>query len=82
MKGKNNKNKSKQRKRYLNNNVKTLIQLVQTYSENNQITISKLKELATVEEIEGKKFYIHLNRAVYLGYLKKGEESIASIKEL
>jgi Fanconi anemia group M protein len=82
MKGKTSKKENKKRKQYINNNVKTLIRLVETYSENNRIGIEKLQELAEFEEIEGKKFYIHLNRACYLGYLKKGNDFIILLKEL
>jgi Fanconi anemia group M protein len=63
--------KKKSRKQYLNNNVKTIIKLADTYSENDEIAFDKLKELAEFEEIEGRKFYIHLNRACYLKYIKR-----------
>jgi Fanconi anemia group M protein len=82
MKGKTQKKEYKKRKQYINNNVKTLIRLVETYNENDRIAIEKLQELAEFEEIEGKKFYIHLNRACYLGYLKRGNDFITLLKEL
>lgn len=82
MKGKKMEKQSKKRKQYINNNVKTLIRLVETYSENDKIKIEKLKELAEFEEIEGKKFYIHLNQACYLKYLKRKGEEIILLKEL
>lgn len=82
MKGKNRKNNKNKRKQYINNNVKTIIRLAETYGKNNKIKIDKLKELAEFEEIEGRKFYIHLNRACYLEYLKRGEKYVELIKEL
>lgn len=70
MKG-NNKKKDKKPKRYLNNNVKTLIDLADLYCEDGGIMLSKFKELAEEEDIIDRKFYIHLNQCCYLGYLKR-----------
>ncbi|MFX0075831.1 MAG: helicase-related protein [Candidatus Hermodarchaeota archaeon] len=64
------------RKIYLNNNVKTLIKIAETYSENGTIPLSKFKELAKEEEIIERKFYTHFNQACRLGYLKKVSDNV------
>jgi hypothetical protein len=71
---------SKQKKRYLNKNVKTLINIAK-YSENGKMEFSKFKLLASVEDITDKKFYIHFNQACNLGYLKKEKNSVCLIKD-
>ncbi|MBD3339862.1 MAG: DEAD/DEAH box helicase [Candidatus Lokiarchaeota archaeon] len=73
--------KLKKRKQYLNNNVKTIIQIASTYAEDGVITLKKLKRLAKNEEICDKKFWIHFNRACFLGYLKNKQETVRLIKD-
>lgn len=71
------------RKPYLNKNLKTLINLTETYSNEGSIDLMSLKEVAEKEDINEKKFFIHLNQACYLGYLERGPNDLISIiKEL
>jgi len=57
-------------KTYLNKNVKSLINIVKTYSIDGALDYKKFQELAQDEDIDDKKFYVHLNHACFLGYLK------------
>lgn len=68
--------KMTERKMYLNKNVKTLIKIAETYSENGKIPLSEFKEFAEEEEIIEKKYYIHFNQACRLGYLKKVADEV------
>ena len=61
----------KQRKIYLNKNVKTLINIVKTYGKDDLLDFKELQKLAIEEEIADRKFYIHLNQACFQGYLRK-----------
>ncbi len=70
MKGKKN-SSPKQPKRYLNRNVKALINIANTYGNNEIIDFSEFQKLAEEEDILDRKFRIHLNQACYLGYLKR-----------
>ena len=70
----------KQYKRYLNKNVKTLINIAK-YNENGITEFSEFQALARVEVIEDKKFYIHFNQACNLGYLKKEKNYVRLIKD-
>ncbi len=73
---------NKQKKKYyLNRNAQTLIQLVDTYREGDKIRLERLKELAQIEEITDKKFWILLNHACYRNYLKKKGKYIYFLKE-
>lgn len=79
LKGKKNKNENKkmtERKMYLNKNVKTLIKIAETYSEDGKMPLSEFKELAQEEEIIEKKYYIHFNQACRLGYLKRVADEV------
>ncbi|MGV9172679.1 MAG: helicase-related protein, partial [Promethearchaeia archaeon] len=76
---KNSKKKKKKRKRYLNHNVKTLIDLVK-YSEEKVLNLEKFKKFASAEDICDRKFYIHFNRACYLEYLKKEDGKVVFLK--
>lgn len=58
-------------KTYLNKNVKSLINIVKTYSIDGALDYKNFQELAREEDIIDKKFYIHFNQACFLGYLKK-----------
>ncbi|MBY9007426.1 MAG: DEAD/DEAH box helicase [Candidatus Lokiarchaeota archaeon] len=80
LKNKNQNFSKKKKKIYLNNNLKTIVRLVETYSENGKIGLSKLIELAEFEEIIDRKFYAHFNQACNLGYLKKNQKSVQLIK--
>lgn len=82
LKGKKKDMTENKRKRYINNNVKTLINIARLYSENGTLELSKFKELASEEDIIEKKFYAHYNQACYLGYLKKAGNQVQFIKEL
>ncbi|MHA1930887.1 MAG: DEAD/DEAH box helicase [Promethearchaeota archaeon] len=75
------KQSQKSRKRYLNKNVKALIQLVKTYGENGMLTLKKFQDLAKEEEIVDKRFYTHFNQACFQGYLKKHEEYVQFIMD-
>lgn len=79
LKGLNRATSSTKKKRYLNRNLKTLINLVKIYNNDGKIELSSLKELAREEEIDEKKFYTHFNRACYLGYLKKDMNEVEFI---
>ena len=71
----------KSRKRYLNKNVKALIQLVKTFGENGKLDFKELKDLAREEEIVDLKFYTHFNQACFQGYLKKHEDYVQFIMD-
>jgi Fanconi anemia group M protein len=71
----------KEHKAYLNKNVKCLINLVKTYSENGKIAFKEFEELARNEDIENKKFNIHFNQACYLGYLKKQNDFVQFVMD-
>jgi len=82
MKQKGKKNMSqKQRKMYLNRNVKILINIVKTYSQDDLLDFGELKLLATEEEIVDRKFYIHFNQACHQGYLRKQGSSVQFIMD-
>lgn len=80
LKSKKNKQPNKH-KTYLNKNVKSLINIVKTYSINGALDYKKFQELAQDEDIDDKKFYIHLNHACWLGYLKKIDNQIQFIMD-
>ncbi|MFX1237581.1 MAG: DEAD/DEAH box helicase [Promethearchaeota archaeon] len=67
-------------KKYINNNVKTLINLVNTYSRNGRIGLSELEDLAEEECIVERKFYAYLNQACYMGFLRKEGKNVHFIK--
>jgi Fanconi anemia group M protein len=71
----------KQRKTYLNKNLKTIINLVKTYSQNDLLDYAELKQLAANEEIVNRKFYIHFNQACHQGYLRRQENDVQYIKD-
>ncbi|MFX1395075.1 MAG: helicase-related protein, partial [Promethearchaeota archaeon] len=71
---------SKKKKCYLNKNIKTLINIAKL-SENGKMKYSEFQVLAREEEIFDSKFYIHLNQACNLGYLKKHANHIQFIKD-
>ncbi len=68
--------KMTEKKIYLNHNVKTLIRIAETYSENGKMPLSEFKELAQEEEIIEKKYYAHFNQACRLGYLKRVADEV------
>jgi len=82
LKGKKKEMTENKRKRYINNNVKTLINIARIYSKNGKLELSEFKELASEEDIIEKKFYAHYNQACYLGYLKKAGNYVQFVKEL
>ncbi|MHA1284239.1 MAG: DEAD/DEAH box helicase [Promethearchaeota archaeon] len=63
--------KDKRPKRYLNRNLKTIVNLVKIYGENGKINFNKLYSLAQEEDIAEKKFYSHFYQACNLGFIKK-----------
>jgi len=79
IKGKKNIN-LKEKKYYLNKNIKTLINIAKL-SENGKMKYSEFQDLAREEELFDRKFYIHLNQACNLGYLKKQANYIQFIKD-
>ncbi|MFX1374493.1 MAG: DEAD/DEAH box helicase [Promethearchaeota archaeon] len=80
LKGKKNTPQHKKTK-YLNKNVKTIINMVRTYGENGKLGFKKLQDLANEEEITDKKFYAHFNQACYQGYLKKQDNIVYYIMD-
>ena len=82
MKKQNFNNKKREKRVYLNKNLKTIIKLVGTYNIDGKIELEKLKKLAEFEEIVDKKFYIHFNQACNLGYLRKNNNHVELIKSL
>ena len=68
-------------KRYLNNNVKTLINIAKTYCEDGRLSLLEFKEYANQEDIAEKKFYVHFNHACNLGYLQKHAEYVLFVKD-
>ena len=71
---------SRERKPYLNRNLKTLINIAKL-SENGKMKFSEFQDLAREEDIQDKKFHTHLNQACHLGYLKKLPKYIEFIKD-
>jgi len=80
IKGKKMNNQNK-RKRYLNRNVKSLINIVKFYGEKGTLDFKEFQSLAEEEEIIDRKFYIHFNQACNLGYLKKTEDLVHFIND-
>ncbi|UCC19667.1 MAG: DEAD/DEAH box helicase [Promethearchaeota archaeon] len=75
LKSKKIKQKNKQ-KIYLNQHVKTLINIIKTYGINGSLDYSKFQKLACDENIIDRKFSIHFNQACFLGYLKKLDNQV------
>ncbi|MFX1552163.1 MAG: hypothetical protein ACFFB9_17575, partial [Promethearchaeota archaeon] len=73
--------KSNKQKIYLNQNVKSLINIVKTYSMNGILDYEKFRDLARNEEIVDQKFQIHFNQACFLGYLKKLDKQVHFIMD-
>ncbi|TFF87877.1 MAG: DEAD/DEAH box helicase [Promethearchaeota archaeon] len=71
---------NKKKKRYINNNVKTLVNLAKFYEDDNGIDLSEFQKYASQEDIIEKKFWVHFNRACYLGFLKKEKDRVYLIK--
>ncbi len=70
------------KKQYLNKNLKTLVNIVETYSERGILDYSVLQQRAEEEEIIDKKFFIHFNQACNLGYIKKLGSKVHFIKSI
>ena len=68
-------------KRYLNKNLKTLVRLVEGYSENGKIEFVRLQELAEEEDIIERKFFTHFYQACNLGFIKKQNDIVFFIKD-
>jgi Fanconi anemia group M protein len=81
LKGINQENKSTEKKRYLNRNLKTLVNLAKAYNINGKIGFSSLKKLAQEEDIIDERFYTHFNRACFLGYLKKNDKEVEYLSD-
>lgn len=81
LKGVNQNTSSIKKKRYLNRNLKTLVNLAKTYNVSGKIALSYLKELAQEEDIIDEKFYTHFNRACYLGYLKRNAGEVVFLSD-
>jgi len=81
LKGLNQGIKSAEKKKYLNRNLKTLVNLAKLYNINGKIKLSSLMELAREEEIYDDKFHTHFNRACYLGYLKRDANEVKFISD-
>jgi Fanconi anemia group M protein len=71
----------KRKKPYLNRNLKALVNIVKTYSENNKIEFSRFQDLAQEEEITERKFYTHFYQACNLGFLKKQADQVYFIQD-
>jgi len=67
---------SKEQKKYINKNVKTLVNIAKTYCKDGILNFSKFRSLAEEEDIIERKFYTHFNRACYLGFLKKQKDNV------
>jgi len=63
-------------KKYLNKNVKSLINIVKLYGKNGKLEFDKFQDLASEEEINDNKFHLHFNQACFLGYLEKYENYV------
>ncbi len=74
MKGKK-QQQNKKPKRYLNRNLKTLINLAKLYCEEGKVSLSEFQTLAEEEDITDRKFYVHFNQACHLGYIKKDKKN-------
>jgi Fanconi anemia group M protein len=73
--------KGNKQKIYLNQNVKSLINIAKTYSLNGVLDYEKFRDLARNEEIVDQKFQIHFNQACFLGYLKKLDKQVHFIMD-
>ncbi|MFX0041051.1 MAG: DEAD/DEAH box helicase [Candidatus Heimdallarchaeota archaeon] len=73
--------KCNKQKIYLNQNVKSLINIAKTYSLNGVLDYEKFRDLARNEEIVDQKFQIHFNQACFLGYLKKLDKQVHFIMD-
>ena len=71
----------KKRKRYLNKNVKALINIVKFYSEDGRLDFKAFQNHASEEEISERKFYTHFNQACYLGFLEQIKDEIYLVKD-
>ena len=72
--------RKKKPQRYLNKNVKTLINIAKNYNTDGKIEFSKFQALANQEDITDKKFNIHFNHACYLGFLKRDGNHVCIVK--
>lgn len=66
----------KEKKVYLNKNVKALINIVKCFNNEGKISFDEFQKYAHEEDIVENKFYIHFNRACNLGYLKKEKDNV------
>ncbi len=73
--------KFKEQKKYLNKNLKSLINIVKTYGTNGTLDYRKFQELARDEDIIDRKFHTHFNQACFLGYLKKSDNHVQFIMD-
>ena len=75
--------KVKEKREYLNRNVKALITIVNTYgNKNGELKYNELIKRAEIENIIGPKFYRYFNNACYLNYLKKQGDKVFLLKSL
>jgi len=75
--------KIKDKKEYLNRNVRALINIVKTYgNKNGELDFNTLVKYAEIENIIGQRFYRYFNNACYLNYLKKQGDKVFLIKLL
>ncbi len=72
---------SSQQKTYLNQNIKSLINIVKTYGTDGKIDYIMLQKFAHNEDIIDRKFQIHFNQACFLGYLKKLNNQVCLIMD-
>ncbi len=71
----------KPKKRYLNRNVKALIDIAKVYSNEGKISFKEFQNLAEEEDLTERKFYVHFNQACYLGYLKRQTDCVQLVKD-
>lgn len=71
----------KEKKYYLNKNLKALINIAKNYCAEGKIEFQHFKTLAHEEDILEDKFYLHFNQACYLGYLKKTGDDVQFVMD-
>ena len=74
-------NTSKSYKRYLNHNLKQLVNIAKFYGTKGRLRFSRFVKLANDEDISEQKFNVHFHHACNLGYLKKENEDVVFLMD-
>ncbi|MFX1499147.1 MAG: DEAD/DEAH box helicase [Promethearchaeota archaeon] len=74
-------NQFKERKLRINKNIRTLINIIKVYGKEGFLNFSEFQYLASEEDLKEYKFYIHFNRACYLGFLRKESNLVQLVSD-